>query len=253
MPKAQPSVEKKPILLDLDDDSFDKFFQTVEELVMPTISGTSGSGIGSSTPGSFAPEENNQAKEVLKVAQGLGIDSAFHQDHYSSIRKSMNVLVKSQALGGNSESALQSFLRDLPNLKRSFESATQRCSLATSKLTKIDDLQQELKQGFGARDQLKTEIGGAKVKHKDLLTTIQALEKQLVEARQQLANHEQHEALLAHRRQEFLNAAQGPFEALQALMVEKPIAEALRDQAEVAINDVVTSWENLRASLESEL
>lgn len=72
---------------------------------------------------------------------------------------------------------MHSFLRDFPNLKRSFESATQKRSLANSKLTKIDDLQQELKQGFGARDQLKTKIGEAKTKRKDLLTTIQALEK----------------------------------------------------------------------------
>ncbi|KAG5521525.1 hypothetical protein RHGRI_033927 [Rhododendron griersonianum] len=77
-PKTQPSAEKKPILLDLDDESFDKFFQTVEELVKPTALGASGSGIGSSTPSSFAPEEVIQVKEVLKAALGLGIDSVFH-------------------------------------------------------------------------------------------------------------------------------------------------------------------------------
>lgn len=88
-------VEKKPVLLDLDDESFDKFFQTVEELVKPTVSGASGSGIGSSTPVSYTPEEINQAKEVWKAALGLGIDYALHQDHNPSVRKSMHVLVKS--------------------------------------------------------------------------------------------------------------------------------------------------------------
>lgn len=57
--RVQSPVEKKPILLDLNDESFDKFFQTVEELVKPTASGTSGSGIGSSTPASYTPEEVN--------------------------------------------------------------------------------------------------------------------------------------------------------------------------------------------------
>ncbi|KAG5523994.1 hypothetical protein RHGRI_030860 [Rhododendron griersonianum] len=252
-PKTQPSAEKKPVLLDLDDESFDQFFQTVEELVKPTASGASSSGIGSSTPSSFAPEEIIQAKEVLKAALGLGIDSVFHQDHYPSVRKSMNVLVKSQALGSNAEPALQSFLRDFPNSKRSYESATQKCALANFKLTKIDDLQQELKQGFGARDQLRTEINEAKTKCAGLLTSIQTLETELNETRQQLADHEQHEASLVQRRQELLDAAQGPLSALQLLMVEKPKVEASRDQAKVVINDAVTAWDSLKATLESEL
>lgn len=165
----------------------------------------------------------------------------------------MAILVKPQALGGQAEPVLQSFLRDFPNLKRSYELATEKRTLVTSKLTSIDELQQELKQGIGARDQLKTEIGEAKAKRKVLLSTIEELERQLSDAQQNLADHDQHEALLAQRRQEVLDAAQGPLDALQTLMVDKPTAKASRDQAEVVINDAVIAWDSLKASLENEL
>ncbi|KAG5523903.1 hypothetical protein RHGRI_030787 [Rhododendron griersonianum] len=108
-------------------------------------------------------------------------------------------------------------------------------------------------QGFGARDQLRTEINEAKTKRAGLLTSIQTLETELSKTRQQLADHEQHEASLVQRRQELLDAAQGPLSALQLLMVEKPKVEASRDQAEVVINDAVTAWDSLKATLESEL
>lgn len=133
-------------IIDLDDESFEKFFENVYELMKPSASGFSGSGIGSSSQTSFTPEEIAQAKATLKLALGLDITAILESDQFFNLRRSMDILVKSQALAGSAEPALQSFFKELPCLSKSYELANKDLSATKSKLDTIDSIHQALQQ-----------------------------------------------------------------------------------------------------------
>lgn len=136
--KAQSPIKDMSPVVDLDDESFDKFFESVDELMKPSASGFSGSRIGLSSQASFTPEEIIQAKETLKSALGLDITAILESNQFFNLRKAMDILVKSQALAGSVEPALQSFLKKLPGLSKSYELATKDLAATTSKLDTID-------------------------------------------------------------------------------------------------------------------
>lgn len=144
--QVQSPVEKMSPIIDLDDESFEKFFENVYELMKPSASGFSGSGIGSSSQTSFTPEEIAQAKATLKLALGLDITAILESDQFFNLRRSMDILVKSQALAGSAEPALQSFLKELPCLSKSYELANKDLSATKSKLDTIDSIHQALQQ-----------------------------------------------------------------------------------------------------------
>lgn len=246
-------------IIDLDDEGFDRFFENVDELMKTSVSGFSGSGIGSSSQTFFTPEEIAQAKETLKSALGLDFIAIFGSDQLFNLRRSMDILVKSQAKARGAEPTIQSFLKELPGLSKSYEIATKDLSTMKSQLDTMDSIHQALQEKSNLWSQLRNDHQNVKQECTTLTSSIESfnsqiatLEAQKKEAKDKLADLSKREASLDQPKQELLKDSKDSQAKLEPLAAERSSILALKEKAENTISSLMTAWDTLKTSISDE-
>ncbi|KAF7112845.1 hypothetical protein RHSIM_RhsimUnG0187100 [Rhododendron simsii] len=116
-PSVNPSVEPElaNVAEEDEDEDLDSLFKSAQDLLKAATSGTSGSGLGSTSQSQFSSEEVSEAKTALRMALLQNFKAVAHPARASNIKKAMDVLVKSQALGAE-EPVLQRFQKEFPDM-----------------------------------------------------------------------------------------------------------------------------------------
>ncbi|KAF7127593.1 hypothetical protein RHSIM_Rhsim11G0012100 [Rhododendron simsii] len=95
VPSANPSVE--PELVNVakkdEDEDLDSLFKSAQDLLKAATSGTSGSGLGSTSQSQFSSKEVSEAKTALRMALLQNFKAVAHPARASNIKKAMDVLV----------------------------------------------------------------------------------------------------------------------------------------------------------------
>ncbi|KAF7130473.1 hypothetical protein RHSIM_Rhsim10G0159400 [Rhododendron simsii] len=117
-PSVNPSVEPElaNVAEEDEDEDLDSLFKSAQDLLKAATSGTSGSGLGSTSQSQFSPEEVSEAKTALRMALLQNFKAVAHPARASNIKKAMDVLVKSQALGAE-ETILHRFQKEFPDMQ----------------------------------------------------------------------------------------------------------------------------------------
>ncbi|KAF7142920.1 hypothetical protein RHSIM_Rhsim05G0221200 [Rhododendron simsii] len=115
--EIDPSVEPElaNVAEEDEDEDLDSLFKSAQDLLKAATSGTSDSGLGSTSQSQFSSEEVSEAKTALRMALLQNFKAVAHPARASNIKKAMDVLVKSQALGAE-EPVLQRFQKEFPDM-----------------------------------------------------------------------------------------------------------------------------------------
>ncbi|KAI8529906.1 hypothetical protein RHMOL_Rhmol11G0011200 [Rhododendron molle] len=199
-------------------------------------SGTSSSGLGSTSQSQFTPEEVAKAKTALRMALLKNFQAIVHPARASNVKKAMDVLVKSQALGPN-DASLQYFQKEFPNMVKTHDASTQDLSKVHAKLSELEKVDMEITRFSTEWNQLKEDIIVNRANNIATSEEIQELKDKLAQAEGCLEDLQKESKILAKQHEDLKAGSKSQKLKLNLLIEEVP--------------DLCRRWETLEAQLTS--
>ncbi|XP_058219834.1 uncharacterized protein LOC131330312 [Rhododendron vialii] len=250
VPSIIPPVEPELVNVveeDKDEDQ-DSLFKSAQDLLKAATSGTSGSGLGSTSQSQFSSEEVSEAKTALRMALLQNFKAVAHPARASNVKKAIDVLVKSQALGIE-EVSLPHFQKEFPSMVKSYDSSTHELSKINSKLLELEAVDAELTRFSTKWIQLKEDIKTNEANITTTSTEIQDLKGKLAQAEGHLDCLRTESKTLAQHHNDLKAGSKSQKMKLNLLVEEMPSLRGQRDTLETQLASLDTSWESLKNSL----